>query len=60
VKRTRYKECGALYYVDGGYDDLGNYVRDYATLAGVSVEYCEDCGADLDETTEANEDSIKV
>jgi hypothetical protein len=59
VKRTRCKECGALYYVDGGYDDLGNYVLDYATMDGRSVENCEDCGADLDESAEANAESIE-
>jgi hypothetical protein len=59
VKRTRCKECGALYYVDGGYDDLGNYVLDYATMDGRSVENCEDCGADLDESAEVNAQSIE-
>ena len=50
MQQTRCEECGALYYVDGGYDDRGEYVRDYCTMDGRSVERCEDCGGDLDET----------
>jgi len=39
--------------MDGAYDDRGEYVRDYCTLTGRSIESCEDCGADLDESATA-------
>ena len=47
MEKTRCGECGALYWVGGGYDDRGEYVRDYCTMDGRSVEACEDCGTEL-------------
>ena len=53
MQKARCRECGALIYMDGAYDDRGEYVRDYCTLTGRSIESCEDCGADLDESATA-------